>query len=69
MFNTLKRDIQAALDRDPAARNTLDRPGFGLTRHGHEILVGIPEIVGPSGQVIPVRQVGAMIAGSTGILT
>ena len=33
-----------------AARNTLDRPGFGLTRDGHELLVGVPEITGTNGE-------------------
>ncbi len=28
-----------------AARNTLDRPGFGVTRDGHELLIGVPEII------------------------
>ena len=66
LSNPDETQMGTGMEHRRAARNTLDRPGFGLTRHGHEILVGIPEIVGPSGQVIPVRQVGAMIAGSTG---
>ncbi len=49
-----------------AARNTLDRPGFGLTRNGHEILVGVPEITGPKGELVTTREVGPLIAGLTG---
>ncbi len=30
-----------------AARQTLDRPGFGVTRIGHELLIGVPEITRP----------------------
>lgn len=49
-----------------AARNTLDRPGFGLTRDGHELLIGVPEISGADGQRVGVRQVGATITGVAG---
>ena len=49
-----------------AARNTLDRPGFGLTRDGFELLVGVPEIVGTKGERIATRGVGARIADVTG---
>ncbi len=49
-----------------AARRVLDRPGFGVTRQGHELLVGRPEIVGPDGEVVGVRGVGDVIAGVTG---
>lgn len=49
-----------------AARNTLDRPGFGLTRDGHELLVAVPEITGFDGERIGVRQVGAVVTGVAG---
>ncbi|HZU46864.1 MAG TPA: type VII secretion protein EccCa [Mycobacterium sp.] len=49
-----------------AARNTLDRPGFGLTRDGHELLVGVPEIVGTKGELVTTRQIGPLIAEVTG---
>jgi len=50
-----------------AARRVLDRPGFGITRDGHELLVGVPEITGADGECVPVRQVGAVIAGHSGV--
>jgi type VII secretion protein EccCb len=50
-----------------AARNTLDRPGFGLTAHGHEWMVGLPEITGADGARVATRQVGPLIAESTGV--
>ena len=67
LSNPDETQMGTGIEHRRAARNTLDRPGFGLTRRGHEILVGVPEIVGPSGEVVPTRQVGAVIAGSTGI--
>lgn len=67
LSNPDETQMGTGIEHRRAARNTLDRPGFGLTRRGHEILVGVPEIVGPSGEVVPTRQVGEVIAGSTGI--
>ena len=49
-----------------AARHTLDRPGFGVTRGGHEVLIGVPEITGPADERVSARQVGAVIA-ATGV--
>lgn len=49
-----------------AARNTLDRPGFGLTRDGHELLVALPEITGFDGRRIGVRQAGEVITEIAG---
>lgn len=49
-----------------AARNTLDRPGFGLTRDGYELLVGVPEITGTHGERVGTRGVGGLIAQVTG---
>jgi type VII secretion protein EccCa/type VII secretion protein EccCb len=49
-----------------AARNTLDRPGFGLTRDGNELLVGVPEVTGSNGERVGTRGVGALIAEITG---
>ena len=50
-----------------AARNTVDRPGFGVTRTGHELLIGVPELRGSSGESIPTREIGAAITGLTGV--
>lgn len=67
LSNPDETQMGAGMEHRRAARHTLDRPGFGLTRGGHEILVGAPEIVGPTGDVVGTRQVGAVIAASTGI--
>ena len=49
-----------------AARQTLDRPGFGITRAGHELLIGLPEIHGLDGERIGTRGIGAVIGDQTG---
>jgi type VII secretion protein EccCa/type VII secretion protein EccCb len=54
------------IERKKAARNTLDRPGFGLTRDGYELLVGLPEITGTRGERVATRGVGSLIAAVTG---
>ncbi|OBF25936.1 type VII secretion protein EccCa [Mycobacterium sp. ACS4331] len=54
------------IEHRKAARRVLDRPGFGITRTSHELLVGLPEITGPKGERITTRQVGRVIAGVTG---
>ncbi|MGC2655824.1 MAG: type VII secretion protein EccCa [Mycobacterium sp.] len=54
------------LERRRAARNTLDRPGFGLSREGHELLMGVPEITGSRGDRVATRGVGSVIASVTG---
>jgi DNA segregation ATPase FtsK/SpoIIIE-like protein len=43
-----------------------DRPGFGVTRDGHELLIGLPEITGATGERVPPREVGSLIAEVTG---
>ena len=50
-----------------AARNTVDRPGFGVTRTGHELLVGVPELRRMDGETIPTREIGAAIVELTGV--
>ncbi|HEU0191480.1 MAG TPA: type VII secretion protein EccCa [Mycobacterium sp.] len=55
-----------SIEHRKAARKTLDKPGFGLTRDGYELLVGVPEITGPGGQRLNTRQVGQVIAGVAG---
>ena len=59
-------DGQIGFEQRRAARNTLDRPGFGLTRDGHELLVGVPEIIGTKGERVGTRAIGALIAEVTG---
>jgi type VII secretion protein EccCa/type VII secretion protein EccCb len=49
-----------------AARNTLDRPGFGLTRDGYELLIGVPEVTGTKAERVGTRGIGALIAEVTG---
>src|SRR5262249_20109109 len=52
--------------RRKAARNTLDRPGFGVTRDGYELLVGVPEIAAVTGARVATREIGARIVELTG---
>lgn len=66
LSNPDETQMGTGMEHRRAARNVLDRPGFGVTRRGHELLVGIPEIVGPNGERIGTRQVGQVIAGLTG---
>ncbi len=55
-----------SVEQRRAARNTLDRPGFGLTRDGYELLIGVPEITGTRGERVVTRGIGALIAEVTG---
>ncbi|GAB3009400.1 type VII secretion protein EccCa [Mycobacterium bourgelatii] len=66
LSNPDETQMGQGFERKKAARNTLDRPGFGLTRDGHELLVGVPEIVGPDGERVATRDIGALVAGLTG---
>jgi type VII secretion protein EccCa/type VII secretion protein EccCb len=67
LSNPDETQMGTGIDHRRAARHTLDRPGFGVSRQGHEILIGVPEITGPQGERVTVRQVGAMIAANTGL--
>jgi DNA segregation ATPase FtsK/SpoIIIE-like protein len=49
-----------------AARRNPDRPGFGVTATGHELLVGLPEIRDRGGERVPTVAVGEEIAARTG---
>src|ERR1700757_4223687 len=62
LSNPDETQMGTSVERRKAARNTLDRPGFGLTRDGHELLIGVPEITGTSGERVGTRGVGALIA-------
>ena len=66
LSNPDESQMGSGIEHRRAARQTLDRPGFGVTRTAHELLIGVPEIVGPDGTRVGTRQVGAMIAAQTG---
>jgi len=67
LSNPDESQMGSGLERRKAARNTLDRPGFGLTADGHELLVGVPELIAPDGAAVPTRQVGAVLTARTGV--
>ncbi|MFZ3306935.1 MAG: type VII secretion protein EccCa [Mycobacterium sp.] len=66
LSNPDESQMGGSMEQRRAARNTLDRPGFGLTREGHEMLVGVPEITGTEGERVNARGVGSVIAEVTG---
>lgn len=66
LSNPDESQMGSGIEHRRAARRVLDRPGFGLTRTSHEMLVGVPEIAGASGERVGTRQVGAAIAAVTG---
>src|SRR6202012_626778 len=66
LSNPDETQMGTSVERRKAARNTLDRPGFGLTRDGHELLIGVPEITGTGGERVNARGIGAVIAEVTG---
>jgi type VII secretion protein EccCa/type VII secretion protein EccCb len=66
LSNADESQMGTSIEQRRAARNTLDRPGFGLTRDGHELLVGVPEITGTNGERVSVRGVGQVITEVTG---
>ncbi|OBK23784.1 type VII secretion protein EccC [Mycobacterium asiaticum] len=67
LSNPDETQMGEGFERKKAARNTLDRPGFGLTRDGFELLVGVPELVTATGERVATRDIGAVIAGLTGV--
>ncbi|GAT07621.1 type VII secretion protein EccCa [Mycolicibacterium novocastrense] len=56
----------ASMEGREAARKTLDLPGFALTNSLHELLIGVPEIVGRDGQRIATRDIGKVVAEVSG---
>ena len=66
LSNPDETQMGTGLEHRRAARQTSDRPGFGVTRTGHELLIGLPEILGSDGERIATRDLGAVIAGRTG---
>ena len=67
LSNPDETQMGTGMEHRRAARQTLDRPGFGVTRGGHELLIGLPEITGFDGRRASTRDVGAVIAAATGI--
>ena len=67
LSNPDETQMGTGMDHRRAARNTVDRPGFGVTRTGHELLIGVPELRGPADEVIAVRGIGAAITERTGV--
>lgn len=66
LSNPDESQMGSSIELRKAARNTLDRPGFGLTREGHELLIGLPEITSADGERIGTRQVGQVVIGVAG---
>ncbi|BAX90213.1 type VII secretion protein EccCa [Mycobacterium shigaense] len=66
LSNPDETQMGEGFERRKAARNTLDRPGFGVTREGHELLVGVPELTAANGDRVATRGIGAVIAEVTG---
>jgi type VII secretion protein EccCa/type VII secretion protein EccCb len=66
LSNPDETQMGTGIEHRRAARQTLDRPGFGVTRTGHELLIGLPEISGPDGIRVNTRGVGPVIAAQTG---
>ncbi|ORW01712.1 type VII secretion protein EccC [Mycobacterium kyorinense] len=66
LSNPDETQMGTTFEQRKAARNTLDRPGFGLTRQGYELLVALPEITGADGSRVPAHGVGRRIAEMTG---
>ena len=66
LSNPDESQMGGGIEGKRAARNTLDRPGFGLTRDGHELLVAVPEVAAPDGERVGTRGVGGVVAQFTG---
>ncbi len=66
LSNPDETQMGTGMEHRRAARQTLDRPGFGVTRTGHELLVGLPDLIGPDGHRVGTRAVGSVIAAQTG---
>jgi type VII secretion protein EccCb len=66
LSNPDETQMGTGMEHRRAARQTLDRAGFGVTRTGHELLIGVPEILAPDGSRVTTRAVGAVIAAQTG---
>ena len=67
LSNPDETQMGTGIEHRRAARQTLDRPGFGVTGAGHELLIGLPEMHGPDGERIGTREVGAVIGAWAGV--
>jgi type VII secretion protein EccCa/type VII secretion protein EccCb len=66
LSNPDESQMGTGIEQRRAARNTLDRPGFGLTKYGYEVLIGVPEITGTKGERVGTRGIGSLLAEVTG---
>jgi type VII secretion protein EccCb len=66
LSNPDESQMGTGIEQRRAARNTLDRPGFGLTKDGYEVLIGVPEITGIKGERVGTRGIGSLLAEVTG---
>ncbi len=66
LSNPDETQMGTGMEHRRAARQTPDRPGFGVSRTGHELLIGLPEIATQDGARVGTRGVGAVIAAQTG---
>lgn len=65
LSNPDETQMGTGIEHRRAARRVPDRPGFGVTAQGHELLVGVPEIEAAEGR-LSVRASGQAIAAATG---
>jgi type VII secretion protein EccCa/type VII secretion protein EccCb len=66
LSNPDESQMGTSIEQRKAAKNTLDRPGFGLSRDGHELLIGVPEVTGAKGERVGTRGIGSHLAEVTG---
>lgn len=67
LSNPDETQMGSGMDHRLAARRVLDKPGFGITRQTHELLVGFPEITDSDGQRVTTRNLGRVIGEATGV--
>lgn len=66
LSNPDETQMGTGMEHRRAARQTPDRPGFGVSRTGHELLIGLPEVLAQDGGRVGTRGVGEVIAARTG---
>ncbi len=66
LSNPDETQMGTGMEHRRAARNTVDRPGFGVTRTGHELLIGLPELRNAQGGLTAARDIGTAIVDLTG---
>jgi type VII secretion protein EccCa/type VII secretion protein EccCb len=66
LSNPDETQMGTGMEHRRAARQTPDRPGFGVSRTGHELLIGLPEVAAQDGTRVGTRAVGAVISAQTG---